>query len=573
MIIKTYKAPTFKEAMANAKAELGPDAVLLHESRTKKGGLLGFGGKEIVEVIVAVEEPPQKKPVKRAGTRKGRGRTQATRNPVVSNSSEITTAPADNIDSGAVSPEPVVSPAISRRMAASQYQTAGTQQSVDNAQEKAEKYDAGLNTSSPYFKDIMSSLERIKAAEDSIGKTERILSDIKSVDIDKETVSRAPRIIKPMARKSSESATSLDNAQLISEAVNTSSNRENTGVSGLNSDFLKTDSIPRSGNTPVAEIPAEVLAQAAKASEIEAEREKLTEAIAQAEKQAEVDQDQIQFLQNELEEMKEALARMSTGSGGADEITIQQAMRNCDVDDKVIQDMVRKLTGAEIMENKNSDKAHKILEKYLKKTVRVASGITLLSDKPKIVALVGPTGVGKTTTLAKIAAKFVLESGVSAAIITADTYRISAVDQLKTYSDILGLPLEIVISSDALQQAIKKHSDKKLILIDTAGRSQFNDFQMKELCDLLDVDADIEKHLVLSSTTKNRDAEEILTRFSACQPERVIFTKTDETSSLGILLNLLYKRKIALSYVTNGQSVPDDIIPASFAKLADMLLR
>ena len=156
MIIKTYKAPTFKEAMANAKAELGPDAVLLHESRTKKGGLLGFGGKEIVEVIVAVEEPPQKKPVKRAGTRKGRGRTQATRNPVVSNSSEITTAPADNIDSGAVSPEPVVSPAISRRMAASQYQTAGTQQSVDNAQEKAEKYDAGLNTSTPYFKDIMS---------------------------------------------------------------------------------------------------------------------------------------------------------------------------------------------------------------------------------------------------------------------------------------------------------------------------------------------------------------------------------------------------------------------------------
>ena len=170
-------------------------------------------------------------------------------------------------------------------------------------------------------------------------------------------------------------------------------------------------------------------------------------------------------------------------------------------------------------------------------------------------------------------AKFVLEMQVSTALITADTYRISAVEQLKTYSDILGLPLEIVYSSDALQQAIKKHSDKKLILIDTAGRSQYNDFQMKELCDLLSGDSDIEKHLVLSSTTKNRDAEEILAKFGPCQPERVIFTKTDETSSLGLLLNLLYKRKIALSYVTNGQSVPDDIIPASFGKLADMLLR
>jgi flagellar biosynthesis protein FlhF len=187
--------------------------------------------------------------------------------------------------------------------------------------------------------------------------------------------------------------------------------------------------------------------------------------------------------------------------------------------------------------------------------------------------LIGATGVGKTTTLAKIAARFVLEKGVKAALITADTYRISAVEQLKTYSDIIGLPLEIVYSPDELKVAIHKHKDKDLVLIDTAGRSQHNDYQMKELQDFLSVDGRIEKHLVMSATTKERDAEDILEKFSVCKPDRVIFTKTDETGSVGLILNLLSKRDIAVSFLTNGQSVPDDIIPATPAELARLLLR
>jgi flagellar biosynthesis protein FlhF len=147
------------------------------------------------------------------------------------------------------------------------------------------------------------------------------------------------------------------------------------------------------------------------------------------------------------------------------------------------------------------------------------------------------------------------------------------VEQLKTYSDIIGLPLEIVYSPNELKVAIHKHRDKDLILIDTAGRSQHNEYQMKELQDFLAVDSRIEKHLVMSATTKHRDAEEILEKFSVCKPDRVIFTKTDETSSVGLILNLLSKRDIAVSFLTNGQSVPDDIIPATPAELARLLLR
>ncbi|ORU00386.1 Flagellar biosynthesis protein FlhF [Anaerovibrio sp. JC8] len=506
MRIKTFKAPTLKEAMANVKAELGIDAVILHTTRSKKGGLLGFGSKEVVEVIAAVEDEPQQKPVKRASAPKA----------------AAAPAPAPAPAMAPPAPEPVIPPIVPRKAAVSSYQTAGTQFSVDAAQQRAAQYDAvqttGHNAQGPQiqstFEDILSSLDRIKAAEGGTGAAAAPADD------NQITVGR---IIRPMEKK------------------------------------------PEPAKEPEFS-DAEMAAMAEAAAK--------EEAFVKAAKQVEDDQETIQSLQNELDEMKEMLARMGkAGASEDEEITLQQALRDCDIDEKIIQDMIRRMSGAEILEDKTSEKAHRTLEKFLKKTVRVASGITLYSDKPKIVALIGPTGVGKTTTLAKIAAKFVLEGGVSAALITADTYRISAVEQLKTYSDILGLPLEIVYSPEALQQAIEKHSDKQLILIDTAGRSQYNEFQMKELIGLFKSNKDIEKHLVLSSTTKNRDAEEILNRFMPCEPDRVIFTKTDETSSLGIVMNLLYKRKIALSYVTNGQSVPDDITPASFTKLADMLLR
>lgn len=541
--MKQYRAATVKEAMEKAKAELGSDAVLLHEKKVKTGGLLGFGAREYYEVFVAVDDAqPVRTEKSGAAPRKSRSKTQ-TRRPATASRGEATSQSGSTSRVVPVAPvqsEGSASSVISRKTAAAQYQSSGTRQSVDDAQERANRYDAAQNQ--PSFSEILSSLERVTPEEDLRPIEEPVSlggSQPASAVVDRPA--RPVRIIRPLEKKSVNNGMASDSQQ------GRKSQAEGIADAMAKFNALNQDEYAVQGGTPGPNNGAEIQAQG--------------------------DKEKIQSLQNELEEMKEVLARMTTGRQDNGEISLQQAMLDCDVDDRVIKDMVRKLTGAEILSEKTSLTAHKALEKYLKKTVRVASGITLFSNKPKIVALIGPTGVGKTTTLAKIAAKFVLENAVSTALITADTYRISAVEQLKTYSDILGLPLEIVYSAEALQQAIRKHSDKKLILIDTAGRSQYNESQMKELCDLLAVDADIEKHLVMSSTTKNRDAEEILSRFSPCQPERVIFTKTDETSSLGILLNLLCKRKIALSYMTNGQSVPDDIVPASFGKLADMLLR
>ena len=285
------------------------------------------------------------------------------------------------------------------------------------------------------------------------------------------------------------------------------------------------------------------------------------------------DTEKIQKLEAELSQMKTLLAQVMSKDLPQDEVSLQDALRNQEVEEEILRDMAAKSAAGDTLVDSLDPKAKDILADYLDKVVNFSNGIQLNRHGVRIVSLIGATGVGKTTTLAKIAARFVLEKGVKAALITADTYRISAVEQLKTYSDIIGLPLEIVYSPDELKVAIHKHKDKDLVLIDTAGRSQHNDYQMKELQDFLAVDGRIEKHLVMSATTKHRDAEEILEKFSVCKPDRVIFTKTDETSSVGLILNLLSKRDIAVSFLTNGQSVPDDIIPATPAELARLLLR
>lgn len=285
--------------------------------------------------------------------------------------------------------------------------------------------------------------------------------------------------------------------------------------------------------------------------------------------------EKINQLETELAQMKEILQEvMSKENRSSDTLSLQDALKQQEVEDMVIQDMIAHMSAGEILAAKNMPLAVSALSRYLQSAVKFSEGISLeKTGSPKIVALIGTTGVGKTTTLAKIAARLVLEQGINVALITADTYRISAVEQLKTYSDIIGLPLEIVYSPAELKAAIHKHRNKQLILIDTAGRSQHNDYQMQELQSFLEVDPDIERHLVLSSTTKNRDAYDILEKFSVCEPKYVVFTKTDETNSVGLILNLLYKKKITLSYLTNGQSVPDDIVPAQPEKLAELLLR
>ena len=184
---------------------------------------------------------------------------------------------------------------------------------------------------------------------------------------------------------------------------------------------------------------------------------------------------------------------------------------------------------------------------------------------PRIFILIGPTGVGKTTTIAKLAASFALNvvQRRSVALFTLDTYRIGAPHQLQQYAQIIEADMEIIIEPNDIPDALKRHKKKDVILVDTAGRCQKNTPDLNELKSFLDKFPTAEKFLVLSATTKFSDMLETVKCFKMTDFDHLIFSKVDETNTCGPLLALLHKTNYSLAYITTGQSVPDDFKPAS----------
>lgn len=194
---------------------------------------------------------------------------------------------------------------------------------------------------------------------------------------------------------------------------------------------------------------------------------------------------------------------------------------------------------------------------------------------PKVVFFVGPTGVGKTTTIAKIASKFSVEKNKKVALLTADTYRIAAAEQLHTYANILEIPFRIIYAIEDVEKSLLDFKDYDYILVDTAGHSHHNAEQREVMNGFIhSVDGMVEKEvfLVLSATTKYRDLISIADTYSAMTDYKLIFTKLDETTTLGNLLNLKLHTGAPLSYVTCGQNVPDDIEEFNPQKTVKQLL-
>ncbi|MBA2873975.1 flagellar biosynthesis protein FlhF [Thermaerobacillus caldiproteolyticus] len=194
-----------------------------------------------------------------------------------------------------------------------------------------------------------------------------------------------------------------------------------------------------------------------------------------------------------------------------------------------------------------------------------------ISFNKKYVNVVGPTGVGKTTTLAKMAAECVLKHRKKVAFMTTDTYRIAAIDQLKTYAKILDVPLEVCYNMEDFREAKKKLEHYDIVFIDTAGRNFRNPQYVNDLQKIIDFNEEMETFLVLALTAKWIDMKAIYEQFAAIHIDRFIFTKLDETSHYGAMLRLMVDSKIGAAYLTNGQNVPDDIIEASPEMVANIL--
>jgi flagellar biosynthesis protein FlhF len=212
------------------------------------------------------------------------------------------------------------------------------------------------------------------------------------------------------------------------------------------------------------------------------------------------------------------------------------------------------------------------LYEAVEQCILIAPPIRAVPGTRRMVALVGPTGVGKTTTVAKLAANLKLVHGLRVGLITVDTYRIAAVEQLKTYAEIIDLPLAVANDPGQMRQALDELGAVDMVFIDTAGRGPRDEVKIRELADFMAQARPDEVHLVLSAGTAERTLKSAVERFASVRADRLILSKLDEAEGLGAILGVLGQANLPVSYLTTGQAVPDDIEPASRRRLARLIL-
>ncbi|MFZ4454171.1 flagellar biosynthesis protein FlhF [Salibacterium aidingense] len=284
-------------------------------------------------------------------------------------------------------------------------------------------------------------------------------------------------------------------------------------------------------------------------------------------------------LQKEVTELKEMIAALdknkhTTPSGYPVPVqNIERVLEEQEVEDHLVQQILKQLLAdwyraADVPSRASITQWTKA---HIQEMLASIDMGPVLASKPWI-NLVGPTGVGKTTTAAKIAAHCHLEEKKTVAFITTDTYRIAAVEQLKTYAKILDVPVAVAYSIEDFREAKERFADKDLIIIDSAGRNFTNPQYVKELQKIIDFDEDMQTYLVLSLTSKYKDMKKIFEQFSLISIDRFIFTKKDETFSYGAMLNLMTAANTGAAYVTHGQSVPDDMEKADREKMSEWIV-
>jgi len=298
-------------------------------------------------------------------------------------------------------------------------------------------------------------------------------------------------------------------------------------------------------------------------------------------------EESIESLKTEVKKLRSIVTSMAEQLGPLHELSIREfadmptplareamALIECGIEKHIARELVERATSSILLENFHQKGIirEKILEE-MTKVIKTSGPISCKKGRSKVIALVGPTGVGKTTTLAKLAAnsKFVFDKKVS--LISADTYRMSAIEHLNTFAGIAHLPISAVYSPSELKASLAAQQDKDLVFIDTAGRSPRDKKHMSELKDFMAYARPDEIHLVLPANIKSMDLLDAVRRFSILPVDHIVISKIDETSTLGSMVNIAVEVDNPISYITNGQMIPDDIELANSRSLADKILR
>jgi flagellar biosynthesis protein FlhF len=292
------------------------------------------------------------------------------------------------------------------------------------------------------------------------------------------------------------------------------------------------------------------------------------------------EQDSARLVEVELKELKQMITTLKSKSQfekfSDDVQEILLYLKKHDVNDSTLFQLGEEVEGKITIEGLpvegRDEWAHREVKQFLHHHLKEIE-LGGISYKRKYINVIGPTGVGKTTTLAKMAAEAVIEKRMKIAFITTDTYRIAAIEQLKTYAGLLNVPVEVIYKMEDFKKAIDKFGDYDHVFIDTAGRNFREKKYVEDLKKIIDFDLQMETYLVLSLTSKERDMREIISQFSSVGIDRFIFTKLDETSGYGSIINIMSEVKIGAAYVTNGQDVPEDITEMNVDEIVRLLMK
>lgn len=514
MKIRQYTAATMQEAILKIKVDLGPDAVILHTRKFKRGGFMGMFAQEMVEVLAAID--PNGEAKSESGDGKGRQTSAGQR--------DRQAAPERR-------PEPVQAAAVRR------------------PESRMADMPGGIELGPNAMPEVSwTPSERQAPAAEPMPNRMEILAGLPPEILAGLPPELAAAAREFNAREGRASATAV--APPPAPAV--------------------TAFVPPALIEPEPPVAASVV-------EAPVAIEPTVTMMPETSKLA----DEVQDLKSTVSDLKSMLVTIVGQLDSQPRTPVQfppvlqrvfERLMACDVEPSIARGLVVYLQ-KEQPHLETFEELVDALEMPISGLYHVAGPVSVATGEQKVVALVGPTGVGKTTTIAKLAANFALAREVDMALFTIDTYRVAAVEQLKTYGDIIGLPVETILTPQGLKEALKQHGQKDLILIDTAGRSPYNRMHLNELKSFLDFRPQRETHLVLSATTRLADLKQIVRNFTATGVDRLIFTKTDETEVVGGIISIAHETGLPVSYITTGQSVPDDIMVAEQPSLAKMLIQ